>query len=327
MRRVLAGLLVSMLPGVSAAANLEVVGPGTLTVGQIEAGACSVRLTGLIESGDADRLRALLEQVISPDYDDLGPAVCLDSPGGSLNEGVRIAEVLGSLYTASVVPEGARCLSACAVAFMAGTFGSWEEVFNVRVMHPTAQVGFHAPALSISEGVYDRGSVERAFDVAVDAIARIAGDMNVKLPESQANRFPRSLLAQMLVHRGEDYFWIDTVEKAGAWDVWLISDRRPELDKEALIRLCKASERWIEDRPKMAFQPDDWDLMAEGYVEGGGDSWRVSFGGLLTVQCDIERRDAGVLSMSLVRDGSELGRINLRSFMGFAANTVLRDLR
>ncbi|MGP6085596.1 hypothetical protein [Antarctobacter jejuensis] len=62
-------------------------------------------------------------------------------------------------------------------------------------------LGVFKPA-DISEGNYDSGFARRAFDIAVDAIARIAGDLDQTYLTSSINRFPRSLLAEMLVHRG-----------------------------------------------------------------------------------------------------------------------------
>lgn len=311
----------------SQAAEIRVLQDQTLTADEIEAGGCSLSLTGEIVAGDAARLREVLESRYAMEHDDRNPALCLDGPGGSLDEGVKIAELLGQHAAATVLPAGAECLSACAVAFMGGSFAWYEYRFNLRVMHPTARLGFHAPALNIADGAYDAGAVTQAFDVAVNAIARITGDLDEIYVSSSANKFPRSLLAQMLVHRGEDYLWVDTVEKAGGWDIWVSTDGQPVLDDARLIQACKAAERWLADRPKMEFVVDDWALDTYGQVTGGGEKWTVRYDELIEVTCEVERRESGVLSMNLTRADTNLGQRFLRPWMGFAPDTLLVDLQ
>jgi ATP-dependent protease ClpP protease subunit len=328
MRYLLLCLLVVLVPGSGRAADITVVSSATLTVHEIERGACSLTLRGQIETGDAQRLLGLLSSRFPLAHDETNPAICLDSPGGSLAEAVEIAKVLGDHFTATVVPSGAECLSACAVVFMGGTFGWYEYIFNLRVMHPEARIGFHAPALNIADGTYQADSVKLAFDVAVDAIARIAGDLDETYLTGAINRFPRSLLAAMLVHRGERYLWIDTIEKAGAWDIWVTTEQRPTLDHPTLTRSCKAAARWMSDSPKMRFDAEDWELVGEfGQVTGGGDKWRVEYGELFVVICDVERLDGGGLSLRLTRDDVDLGQLHLRPWMAFPPDMPLAALR
>ena len=62
-------------------------------------------------------------------------AVLLESPGGSLLDGLIIGRAIHAAgFSTGVAPETA-CASACALAWLAGT---------TRYMHPTALVGFHA---------------------------------------------------------------------------------------------------------------------------------------------------------------------------------------
>src|SRR6056297_797478 len=99
---------------------------------------CELTLRGNIVPGDADRfLEALRTHVLArPEQVSGQPAprrICLESPGGSLSEAIRMADVLlGKRSDAqggernrirnlgTVVPAGATCHSACAVLFMAG---------------------------------------------------------------------------------------------------------------------------------------------------------------------------------------------------------------
>ncbi len=83
--------------------------------------------------GEAAQLRALLNnaKLARQAYFQ----VWLHSPGGSLEEGVKIGEVLREHGMYVYVPKGAYCVSACTVAFLGGT---------IRDMHPEATYEVHA---------------------------------------------------------------------------------------------------------------------------------------------------------------------------------------
>ena len=321
----LAGLFLS---GPLHAANIALVNPMQVTMENAERGVCSLSLSGVIEAGDSDRLREILEAHFPMAHDAVNPSVCLDSPGGSLDEGVKIAELFSSHVVATIVGEGAECLSACAVAFMGGSFAAFEYYDNYRVMHPTARVGFHAPALNISGGNYDAGAVESAFEVAINAIARIAGDLDAFHTEGRTNRFPRSLLAQMLRHKGEDYVWIDTVEKAGAWDIRLMTQAKPAFDADTLVRACSSIERWMNDAPVMAFVQDDWRLRNDfGTLRGSDPEWEVIIDGLFLTKCSITQQQNGLVNIRLARNNITLGGVFVRPYLLFSPDTPLIALQ
>lgn len=75
---------------------------------------CFVRLDGVIEKGDADRLTSVLHQIFGTSGDQLNPLydaeafhgkrLCLDSPGGNFAEAMRIVDVIsGKIGTAVAV--------------------------------------------------------------------------------------------------------------------------------------------------------------------------------------------------------------------------------
>ena len=95
------------------------------------------------EAGDGLRI-VLLEGDITPD----DPArfgraimgaekvvVAFDSPGGNLLAGIQLGRVIRLRGYRTMVPSGARCASACALAWLAGTS---------RYMQADALIGFHA---------------------------------------------------------------------------------------------------------------------------------------------------------------------------------------
>lgn len=87
-----------------------------------------VTLSGPIEDGDADRLRDVLSRYDSHNLREI--FVFLDSPGGSLYEGLRIAGVLGSRSEIVISQVGtdenpnAECASACVLAFIGAICGT-----------------------------------------------------------------------------------------------------------------------------------------------------------------------------------------------------------
>lgn len=130
------GLFLSVAP--SNAADIRIV--PTATPLQL------ILIEGELVQGDADRFLEAIRFV------ELG-AVLLESPGGSLIEGLRIGRVIRELgFTTGVAPDTA-CASACALAWLAGT---------TRFMDPTALVGFHA-AYEENEGRLSESGVGNAL--------------------------------------------------------------------------------------------------------------------------------------------------------------------
>jgi len=107
----------------------------------------TVRMTGMIERGDADTLRKALERVkaattIGPDG--ILATVELSSSGGDVLEGIAIGYVFREFAVGTLVRSSDVCLSACALAFLggsalptAGVSGAWRNI------EPGGQVGFH----------------------------------------------------------------------------------------------------------------------------------------------------------------------------------------
>jgi hypothetical protein len=89
-----------------------------------------VVLNGELAEGDANRL----EDIIKASAKSLRPgsAVRLNSSGGSLIEGVRLAAIILSAKLTTVIASGATCASACFIAFAAG---------NQKFASATATVG------------------------------------------------------------------------------------------------------------------------------------------------------------------------------------------
>ena len=96
-----------------------------------------VLLNGELADGDAGRLRDIVRGSVSSGRPVSG--IRLNSPGGSLVEGVRLAGVIQNAKIATVIASGATCAAACFIAFVAG---------NQKFVSATATVGVPGAANS-----------------------------------------------------------------------------------------------------------------------------------------------------------------------------------
>jgi len=211
---------------------------------------CRLRLSGIIELGDADILEVQIKDVLRtiPDrnqsYYNVGAeqyptfAVCLDSPGGSLKEGVHIAQILYEYQISSAVPENAICESACAVAFMGGARDASNDDQSVtiphRLLNPRGRLGFHAPSLNIDDGQFTAEQLNTAFRSALDGIEAV-----LRLVTEQQINFPTPLLVSMLETPPSDMFYIDTIYQANRWLIIVHPVAYPARDPvPALTHVC-----------------------------------------------------------------------------------------
>ena len=170
-------------------------------------------LSGQISEGDSERLDEFLRA--NPDKSE--GRLCLNSPGGSFVEGVRLAQMVRSnYYLGTAIAEGHVCESACSITFLAG--GSTEGGYStVRpIMHPRARLGFHAPSIEIPTGQYTEQQVTQAWSVALSAVAEI---VRLRSDIQAPYHFPENLFLEMLSTPPDQMFWVDTVEKAYSFDI------------------------------------------------------------------------------------------------------------
>jgi hypothetical protein len=133
-----------------------------------------VRLSGTIESGDADRLEQLFREndllhCFAANYCPFANVLSLDSPGGNLSEALSIARFVRDHQLTILLEDGAQCESACAFIFFAG-YTEYEGYFHSRrYAHVSARLGVHRPDLKLPEGVFAAADVARIIDVT-DAV-------------------------------------------------------------------------------------------------------------------------------------------------------------
>lgn len=170
--RAILAIGLTLFTGSATAATLELGGDDYMQ--------CIATLSGPIESGDAQALgtvvKALRAEAEADERKSLGltagepvftkfgtQRLCLDSPGGSLTEAIKMGDILYSEQLGTAVARDASCQSACAVLFLAGTellTGDGATGPN-RILHATARLGFHAPSLAVPDDQYSKAAVEK----------------------------------------------------------------------------------------------------------------------------------------------------------------------
>ncbi|ETA52059.1 hypothetical protein [Ponticoccus alexandrii] len=205
---------------------------------------CNLRLEGQIESGDANRLRSLLDQ----DEAKTGwfYKMCLNSPGGAIGEAVALAELVQERNVGTVILEAEACLSACSLVFMLGTREESDLKEHSRRMHVTATLGFHRTAFDPDTGrTYSAEEMSRAFQLSTDATLAIVALGSQRKSGSRHENIPQALLKELLGQGGQDFYYVDTVGKAGRFNIEVFGYRGPEQSSpRAALNACANLWNW-----------------------------------------------------------------------------------
>jgi len=146
-----------------------------------------VLLKGELAEGDASRLRDIIRGSASAARP--VSAIRLNSPGGSMVEGVPLAGIIQGSKIATVVAAGATCAAACFVTFIAG---------NQKFVSATATVGVPGAANKFGQDAAGE----------VPPIARVAKEM----------RLLDAIVEKMLATREDEIAWLtqDDLRAMGA---------------------------------------------------------------------------------------------------------------
>jgi hypothetical protein len=209
---------------------------------------CVVRLEGEIVERDFQRLQTIGAAAFkgSDGESSANDTICLDSPGGSVAEGVRIAEFFYQKGIGTVIDQGDECYSICAVMFMMGIAQGSEVTFVNRKLHIGGKLGFHRPYLDIdSDEMISVRALAVAHDAAVESVMKIMILANNHVPWSNSTMMRPDLVQQMLNHIGNDLFYIDSVEKAGRFEIEIFGvPEESGLTQEQAYYACENSFHW-----------------------------------------------------------------------------------
>lgn len=159
-----------------------------------------LKISGRINAGDAKVVEEMLEEIYSF-------VVVLDSPGGSLQDGIEIGEYFSNSLKASdpsfngvYVLNGSECLSACALIFALSS-GARElsQADSIRFLEVGAQLGFHM-------GTLTKNILEQKIPL-IDGMNLTYDIMAVFTKLLTVGAVPPYLLQEALRYRNDDNFY------------------------------------------------------------------------------------------------------------------------
>ena len=304
---------------------------------------CTIHLKGMIADGDAEDLKNIYIENITSNTSitrfGIGARICLDSPGGSLEEAFKIFDFLtsGTANAFTYVPKGARCESACAIIFFAGGSGYFGSR-PARAIHPEAKLGVHSPDLIIRDGNYDKTQVLRAYSIALEVISRFLKLRRAALADR--TMLPSSVLETMLSTPPDEMFYIETVGQAAQWAISIFPVEAPENFSELnWLSGCLNSAGMINDQPPY-YDPMDreWEAVTsnfeyEGAVpalpeDGPPFEFSMGEGSKCVIDFDFRGGDGSKLRFSEVSVSQEVKEVYVHypEYIFYGAGTKIVDL-
>lgn len=189
---------------------------------------CAFRLYGEILSGDSLKFSLMIQRNESTieinkdvnrirDWEDRLTTVCLNSPGGSFDEGLSVAELIYNNGLSTLVENGSECFSSCAVIFMAGIMPSEEAPY--RKLSVDGALGFHAPFLQMPENQYSKGDVEEYSQGLRKAISGLVKLSSKKTLMAGGDLIKKSLLQRILENGPKELAFVQTIFDAARWNI------------------------------------------------------------------------------------------------------------
>jgi hypothetical protein len=146
----------------------------------IREGKVVISLTGEIAAGDTDQLEQIVKDANLERK--FVSAIRLNSPGGNLVEGAKLADAIRYAKMATVVANGSTCASACFLAFAAG---------SEKFVSYSASVGVHGAS-------DENGQETQASNAATVGMAKAAKELGV----------PADIIGRMVVTPPSQIIWL-----------------------------------------------------------------------------------------------------------------------
>ena len=209
---------------------------------------CLLELSGVIQAGDFEKfLEAAKKHLPGSDGESTSrDTVCLNSNGGSLPEGLKFARYFFDKGVTTVIDDSHVCLSVCALIFMMGATQGDEVAYLNRKMHINGTLGFHRPAIGLNASAnYSSKQVTKAFNLALDSAIEFLILANNIEPFTNKTVIAADLLQKTFSHIGNDFYYIDDVNKVGRWGIQIFGLNYPtKLTKRHAYRICENLSRW-----------------------------------------------------------------------------------
>lgn len=208
----------------------------------------TIRLSGPIEGGDAERLRAILVRLKAgspPQTDRPLATVELSSSGGDVHEGLKLGHLFRDYVVATVVRPKDLCLSACALAFLGGTSQRLgPRATPGRSIEIGGQVGFHNFYLNANSDQIERPTDAR--DGVAKGIDLARGGAAALTAYAAAMEIDAAFIASLLGRSPEQWQYIDADHEFASLQTCPIGLEAPRLGPQALAaNICNHSTGWF----------------------------------------------------------------------------------
>ena len=215
----------------------------TLKPSSTKEGRIIVSISGEIAEGDTDSFKAAVKT--ANDAGKLVTSIRLNSPGGSLLEGVKLAEAIRFAKVATNVGRGATCASACFLIFAAG---------ETKFANYTAQIGVH--------GASDQSGQETSeLGAATVSMARVAKELGV----------PPGIIGRMVVTPPNEMVWLSPADLQSMGTTMVgkpVQVATPDMQAPVSPRQQTQPGDPTNISPRgRAAAPPDWDVVVDGAVK------------------------------------------------------------
>jgi hypothetical protein len=304
--------------------NLLTTSAQAADITEVSTANCDIYLTGWIVPGDSDKLAKVLKVDLADgpwpksgpppigrflhfyeqENDEYFPHLCLSSDGGNFSEAIKIIRLIWENTTSyaqmivTVVEAQHKCLSACALIFLAGRHRGGDDYARpTRYIHPTAELGFHSPYVAGPDFITDKQKAN-AYGAGVDAVSALLA-MDSEL-------YPRSLLKVLLKIKKDDFFKITKVGHLRLWDIGLFDYRIPQLISDAqLAALCEYPKTQYDQSSTRSADSQQEDTSFERGADGDKLNVKLAQGVTWLVGSRLEEYTSEICSIEIFRGGED----------------------
>ncbi len=206
---------------------------------------CRIDIVGPIAVGDFNRLTVHREFLMEPGVEGTNQSiVCLDSPGGSVVDGLKIAEFFLNEGVSTRVRANKKCLSICAIMFMMGNIRAGELSQISRRIHVTSELGFHRPYIRLDDAKsFTSGTVEEIFDLGMETIFEMMTLATRPTPYGGGLMMEPSLVRTMTGTARNDMYIVKRIEELIHWKIEV--DGLPKIKQPTEFNLVFACENML----------------------------------------------------------------------------------
>jgi len=216
----------------------SVASAATLTTASSKDGKVIVTLTGEIAEGDSDAFKTIIQTANNGGH--LVATVRLNSLGGSILEGVKLADIIRFGKIATSVTGASKCASACFIVFAAG---------SEKYVSYTASVGVHGASDQSGQETVQSGA-------ATVSVARIVKELGV----------PPSIIGKMVITPPEQMVWLtpDDLRSMGTTMTGKPSQVPAELPSNSLSSQLRPQEK---SATSEGTPPPTWERILDRAIE------------------------------------------------------------